>query len=419
MKTTSVKGTNDFLPQDSKLRDYLQSKILSTYVSQGFGRIFTPVLEDIENLEKSDGGDNVSLIFKVLKRGEKLANAIENKDFLHLSDIGLRYDLTLPLCRFYAEHKNDLPSPFKVIQMGNVYRAERPQRGRDREFVQCDIDILGSDSPNCEVELIDTTAEALLNIGVGEFCIRINDRRILRQILQMCGFEKNDLDSVCISFDKLDKIGRDGVVAELNEKGFDKASVAKFEEVVKNLPKTVEELKSLCGESEEIENLEYIMQSVKALANGKYSIRFDLSLVRGQGYYTGAVFEIESKDFSGSIGGGGRYDNLVGKFTGENVPAVGFSIGFERIFSILKNSGKNIEMGKEKIAVIYGEDNFVSCMNFAKGLKGQYDVSLFKRPKKFSKLLQKLENMGFEAYVEPEMSAEVKKLGVKNDNFGC
>lgn len=413
MKTTSVKGTNDFLPQDSKLRDYLQGQILSTYTSQGFGRIYTPVLEDIENLEKSDGGDNVSLIFKVLKRGEKLSSSIEQGDFSHLADIGLRYDLTLPLCRFYAEHKNDLPHPFKVIQMGNVYRAERPQKGRDREFVQCDIDIFGSNSPNCEVELIDTTAEALLKIGVGEFCIRINDRRLLRQVLLECNFEQKDIDSVCISFDKLDKIGCNGVVKELEEKGFEKTAISNFKSVVENLPKTVGEVRNICGESEEIRNLEYIISSVEKLAEGKYSIRFDLSLVRGQGYYTGAVFEIESKDFSGSIGGGGRYDNLVGKFTGENVPAVGFSIGFERIFSILKNMGKTIDLGKEKVAIIYDNDNFVSCMEFAKGLKNQYDISMFERAKKFGKLLSKLEELGFVGYVVPSESGEVKFLGGK------
>ena len=413
MKTTSVKGTNDFLPQDSKLRDYLQGQILSTYISQGFGRIYTPVLEDIENLEKSDGGDNVSLIFKVLKRGEKLSSSIEQGDFSHLADIGLRYDLTLPLCRFYAEHKNSLPNPFKVIQMGNVYRAERPQKGRDREFVQCDIDIFGSSSPNCEVELIDTTAEALLKIGVGEFCIRINDRRLLRQVLLGCNFEQKDLDSVCISFDKLDKIGCNGVVKELEEKGFDKIAISNFKSVVENLPKTVGELRKICGESEEIRSLEYIINSVEKLAEGKYSIRFDLSLVRGQGYYTGAVFEIESKDFSGSIGGGGRYDNLVGKFTGENVPAVGFSIGFERIFSILKNMGKTIDLGKDKVAIIYDNDNFVRCMEFAKGLKNQYDISMFERAKKFGKLLSKLEELGFVGYVVPSESGEVKFLGGK------
>ena len=413
MKTTSVKGTNDFLPQDSKLRDYLQGQILSTYISQGFGRIYTPVLEDIENLEKSDGGDNVSLIFKVLKRGEKLTNCIEQGDFSHLADIGLRYDLTLPLCRFYAEHKNDLPNPFKVIQMGNVYRAERPQKGRDREFVQCDIDIFGSNSPNCEVELIDTTAEALLKIGVGEFCIRINDRRLLRQVLLGCNFEQKDLDSVCISFDKLDKIGCNGVVKELEEKGFEKTAISNFKSVVENLPKTVGEVRNICGESEEIRNLEYIINSVEKLAEGKYSIRFDLSLVRGQGYYTGAVFEIESKDFSGSIGGGGRYDNLVGKFTGENVPAVGFSIGFERIFSILKASGKTVDLGRDKVAIIYDNDNFVRCMEFAKGLKNQYDISMFERAKKFGKLLSKLEELGFVGYVVPSESGEVKFFGGK------
>ena len=411
MKTTSVKGTNDFLPQDSKLRDYLQGQILSTYISQGFGRIYTPILEDIENLEKSDGGDNVSLIFKVLKRGEKLNTSLENKDYSHLADIGLRYDLTLPLCRFYAEHKNNLPNPFKVIQMGNVYRAERPQKGRDREFVQCDIDIFGSNSPNCEVELIDTTAEALLKIGVGEFCIRINDRQLLRRVLLSCKFEKDDLDSVCVSFDKLDKIGCDGVVKELEEKGFEKEAINNFKNIVENLPKSVAELKNICENWEEIQKLEYIINSVEKLAKCKYSIRFDLSLVRGQGYYTGAVFEIESKDFSGSIGGVGRYDNLVGKFTGENVPAVGFSIGFERIFAILKSTGKALDFEKNKVAIIYDNDNFVRCMEFAKGLKNQYDISMFERVKKFGKLLSKLEEMDFVGYVVPSESEEIRFLG--------
>lgn len=410
MKTTSVKGTNDFLPKDSALRDFLQSQILTTYVSQGFGRIYTPVLEDIENLEKSDGGDNVSLIFKVLKRGEKFNSAITNGDFSNLADIGLRYDLTLPLCRFYAEHKAVLPNPFKVIQMGNVYRAERPQKGRDREFVQCDIDIFGSESPNCEVELIDTTAQALLKIGIGEFCIRINDRRILRRILSNCGFADKDLDSVCISFDKLDKIGCEGVVEELREKNFDNSAIENFENILKNMPQNVQELKNICGEQEEIKSLEYIMNSVESLSEGKYSIRFDLSLVRGQGYYTGAVFEIESKDFSGSIGGGGRYDNLVGKFTGQNVPAVGFSIGFERIFSILKNSGKIVDEEKKKLAIIYDEGNFVECMKLSKQLKNKYNICLFERPKKFGKLLSKLEDMNFANYIVPTESSEIKSL---------
>ena len=414
MKTTSVKGTNDFLPQDSALRDYLQSQILSTYVSQGFGRIYTPVLEDIENLEKSDGGDNVSLIFKVLKRGEKLNSAIAGGDFSNLADIGLRYDLTLPLCRFYAEHKEALPNPFKVIQMGTVYRAERPQKGRDREFVQCDIDIFGSESPNCEVELIDTTAQALLKIGVGEFCIRINDRRILRKILSNCGFADKDLDSVCISFDKLDKIGCNGVVNELREKDFDNKAIENFENVLNNLPKNMQDLKKICGDVEEVKNLEYIINAVESLNEGKYDIRFDLSLVRGQGYYTGAVFEIESKDFSGSIGGGGRYDKLVGKFTGQNVPAVGFSIGFERIFSILKNSGKVVCAEKKKLAIIYEEDNFVECMKLSKQIKNNYDICLFERPKKFGKLLARLEDMGFANYIVPSETNEIKSL--KGDN---
>ena len=221
MKINALKGMKDILPAEQRMRDYVQGKILQTYREAGFERISTPMLEDAENLDKSDGGENLNLIFKVLKRGDKLdsalaANPVEEKS---LSDMGLRYDLTLPLTRFYAANKNELQTPFKVIQTDRVFRAERPQKGRSREFVQCDIDILGDNSPNAEVELIDVTARALMNIGFKDFYINVNDRRILRNMLESMGFAADSLDSVCISFDKLDKIGPDGVAAELTEKG--------------------------------------------------------------------------------------------------------------------------------------------------------------------------------------------------------
>ena len=218
MKTQALKGMRDLLPAEQTLRDYIQGKILETYRASGFERISTPMLEDMENLDKSDGGDNLNLIFKVLKRGDKLTAALNTGDPKQLSDMGLRYDLTLPLSRYYAANKDKLPSPFKVIQTDRVFRAERPQKGRLREFVQCDIDILGDSSPNAEVELIDVTTRALLNIGFTGFTVNINDRRILRGMLESMGFSADTLDSVCITFDKMDKIGADGVKAELTEK---------------------------------------------------------------------------------------------------------------------------------------------------------------------------------------------------------
>ena len=407
MKTTTVKGTNDYLPEEAKLRDYLQDVILRTYSAQGFQRIYTPILEDLENLEHSDGGDNLSLIFKVMKRGDKLSQALQNGD--SLADLGLRYDLTLPLTRFYAEHNASLPSPFKVIQIDRVYRAERPQKGRDREFVQCDIDILGSKSVNCEIELIHTTATALLNIGLKNFVIAINDRRILHKVLSSCGFDDEALDSVCITFDKLDKIGVDGVVAELKEKGFGDSETKRFAKLLAHVPKTFAELKLITGEMEEINNLQEIMSSVESLSCGKYSIEFDLSLVRGQGYYTGTVFEIKSSDYHCSIGGGGRYDNLIGKFTGEQICAVGFSIGFERIYSIVKEK-KLANYSRPKLAIIYGEDNFVPCMKYAETQKELYDCALFEMPKKFGKLLAKLEENGFESYVVLAEGEHIKPI---------
>ncbi len=410
MKTTPVKGTNDYLPKQAELRDYMQAKILETYKSQGFTRIYTPILEDIENLEKSDGGDNLNLIYKILKRGEKFASSINNGEYNNLADLGLRYDLTLPLTRFYSNNKANLPTVFKCIQIDRVYRAERPQKGRDREFVQCDIDILGSQNPNCEVELIDTTASALLNLGLRNFKIRINDRRILKQLLVSCGFLTEQLDSVCITFDKLDKIGLEGIKQELTEKEFNANAIEKLCAFISSLPVNVEKLTDICGDMSEIEQLKYIINSVKKLAQDKYEIEFDISLVRGQGYYTGAVFEIESKDFSCSIGGGGRYDNLVGKFTGSSVPAVGFSIGFERIFSILKEKENVIEDGKTKLAILYNESNFIKAMNYGKTLKDKFYVTLLEMPNKLGKALNRLAEQGFTSYCVFEQGEEIKEL---------
>lgn len=394
MKTTPVKGTADYLPAETAIRDYLQQTIVSTYRSCGFERITTPIIEDIENLDKSDGGENLNLIFKILKRGEKLDEAIASGDPKELADMGLRYDLTLPLTRYYANNRARLANPFKVIQTDRVYRAERPQKGRMREFVQCDIDIIGSSSWTCEVELIGTTAKALHNIGFNNFNIRINDRRLLKAIIMSAGFEESDCDSVCISLDKLDKIAADGVSAELLEKGFEPGKVEKLMNAISKSPFTLDDAEALCGSLDCVSNLRRIMDTANSLADG-YSVIYDMTLVRGQGYYTGTVFEITSPEFRGAIGGGGRYDNLIGKFIGESIPAVGFSIGFERIASILAEQNYRIPTSRKKLAVIYTEENFAEALKRADELRGEFDVAMYEAPKKLGKLFSKLEESGF------------------------
>ena len=393
MKITTVKGTNDYLPEEVRLRDYLQTQILNTYIDAGFERIMTPAVEDIENLDKSDGGDNLNLIFKILKRGDKLTKAIESGDEKNLCDMGLRYDLTLPLSRYYANNREQLVLPAKCIQIDKVYRAERPQKGRLREFVQCDIDIIGSSSISSEIELIHTTAKALLSLDIKDFTVKINDRRILRALLSNVGFEENQLDSVCITFDKLDKIGAEGVVGELTDKGFDADAIAKFGEIISK-PLTLESVKEVCG-GEAAESVETIIKSVEELSEDAYSINFDISLVRGQGYYTGTVFEIVSDTFKGSIAGGGRYDNLIGKFTGENIPAVGFSIGFERIFALLTEAGYKIPDTKKKIALLHDKADVVKAIKAAEEMRGEYDVVIYEKPKKLSKFLDKIQAKGY------------------------
>ena len=290
----------DLLPNEQTLRDYIQGKILETYRASGFERISTPMLEDMENLDKSDGGDNLNLIFKVLKRGDKLTAALNSGDPKELSDMGLRYDLTLPLSRFYAANKDKLPHPFKVIQTDRVFRAERPQKGRLREFVQCDIDILGDESPNAEVELIDVTTRALLGIGFDGFTVNINDRRILRGMLESMGFAADTLDSVCITFDKMDKIGADGVKAELLEKQLPESAVNALADFIAAGEVTLDAVAARCADPAIADDLKYVLATANAMAADRYQVAYCPSLVRGQGYYTGMVFEITCPQFSGA-----------------------------------------------------------------------------------------------------------------------
>lgn len=399
MKTTPVKGTRDYLPKEVRIRDYLQDVIRQTYEESGFERITTPILEDAVNLDKSEGGENLNLIFKVLKRGKKLSSALQNDSVTEteLSDMGLRYDLTLPLSRYYANNRNALMAPFKVIQMDRVYRAERPQKGRLREFMQCDIDIIGNASVDAEVELILTTTKALERVGIKDYTVKINDRRILKSIFTYAGFSEEDHEKLAIIFDKLDKIGISGVREELTENGFAEDAVAKFIALFESGSLDLNTVAKVC-DAEYVTSLQYIMDTVQTASGGNIALEFTPSLVRGQGYYTGTIFEVEAQGYSGAVAGGGRYDNLIGKFLNEDIPAVGFSIGFERIFSILMEQEYTIPGQKKRIAVFYDSDTYAQALSYAEELRQEYLVSVIARPKKLGKFLNRLETDGYDGF---------------------
>ncbi len=352
-----VTGMKDILPEEMKIRDYVMGVIKETYAKFGFTSIETPCMENIANLSNKQGGENEKLIFKVLKRGEKL-NLETAETETDLVDFGMRYDLTVPLVRFYSNNMANLPSPFKALQMGNVWRADRPQRGRYRQFMQCDIDILGEPSNLAEIELILATTTTLGKLGFKGFEIRINERRILKAMAAYSGFPEEDFDTVFIILDKMDKIGIDGVAEELVKSGFTKDSVDKYLGLFKGIENAENGLEYLASELGEYldadvkENLSEIIDSVKATKASEFEIVFDPTLVRGMSYYTGTIFEIAIPEFGGSCGGGGRYDKMVGKFTGNDVPACGFSIGFERIVLLLLESGFKIPNESEKIAFL-------------------------------------------------------------------
>ena len=335
-----VTGMKDILPREMQIREYVQQLIRTTYQGFGFLSMETPCVEHIENLNSKQGGENEKLIFKIMKRGEKL-KINENSTEADLADSGLRYDQTLPLSRYYANNAASLPSPFKALQMGNVWRADRPQRGRFRQFMQCDIDILGEASNLAEIELILATTTLLGKLDFRNFTIRINDRRILKAAAAYCGFPEEAWDEVFIVLDKMDKIGLDGVAEELEKEGFPKEAVEKCRELFLTVTPDIDGVRfvkeKLDGflDPDCADGLMTIMNSVDAVKTADFKIAFDLTLVRGMSYYTGPIFEISMDEYGGSVGGGGRYDGMVGKFTGQSTPACGFSIGFERIVMLL------------------------------------------------------------------------------------
>ena len=342
-----VNGMKDILPEEMKLRDYVISVIKDTYAGFGFTSIETPCMENIGKLSNKQGGENEKLIFKILKRGEKLNLETAQKED-DVVDFGMRYDLTVPLARYYANHANELPNPFKSLQMGNVWRADRPQRGRYRQFMQCDIDILGESSNLAEIELILATTTTLGRLGFEDFQIRINERRILKAMAAYSGFLEESYDIVFIILDKMDKIGLEGVEKELLEAGFSEEVTKKYLSLFTGIQNAEDGLCFLAEtlkeflEEEVYDNLSEIMNTVNATKSAKFDLVFDPTLVRGMSYYTGTIFEISMPQFGGSCGGGGRYDKMIGNFTGKDVPACGFSIGFERIILLLMESGFQI-----------------------------------------------------------------------------
>ena len=405
-----VNGMKEILPAEMKIRDYAISVIKETYAKFGFTSIETPCMEHIENLCSKQGGENEKLIFKVLKRGEKL-NLETAATEADLVDFGMRYDLTVPLVRFYSNNAANLPSPFKALQMGNVWRADRPQRGRYRQFMQCDIDILGEASNLAEIELILATTTTIGKLGFKNFRININDRRILKAMAAYSGFNEEDFDTVFIILDKMDKIGMEGVEKELKENGFDESSVDKYMSLFKGMNEADDSLEFLAEEIKDFldsdvkEGLSEIINSVKATKNADFDLVFDPTLVRGMSYYTGTIFEIVMPELGASCGGGGRYDKMVGKFTGQEVPACGFSIGFERIILLMLESGFKIPNESEKVAYLIekGVSGDRLCEIIAKAQAARAEgkqvlVARMNKNKKFQK--EQLISEGYENFEE-------------------
>ena len=410
LKKKPVTGMRDILPAEMQVREYVMNQIRDTYQGFGFTQIETPCVEHIENLTSKQGGDNEKLIFKILKRGEKLdLKAAQNEG--DLVDGGLRYDLTLPLARYFSNNGAQLPMPFKALQMGSVWRADHPQKGRFRQFTQCDIDILGDETSMAEIELILATTTALGKIcPENGFTVRVNDREILKGMAVYCGFEEGLLDQVFIILDKMDKIGIEGVKAELLEAGHARESVEKYVALLAGTGHDAAGVRKL-GEvlesampKEVAGNLAYIMETVADVAETEFSLYFDPTLVRGMSYYTGTIFEVSMEGFGGSVAGGGRYDKMIGKFTGKDTPACGFSIGFERIITILMDQG-GCAIG-DKVKKAYLIEKGMDSVRFGEIMKQAMEerrngvqvlVSHMNKNKKFQK--GQLEKEGYTEFV--------------------
>lgn len=404
--TNPVRGTVDYLPAEMDIRSYAEKIILDVYKQNGFLQIKTPILENIELLTNGDSGDNQKLMFKTIKRGDKLDLTKSNLTEADIVEEGLRYDLTVPLVRFFANNREKLPTPFKAIQIDEAFRAERPQRGRVRQFTQCDIDILGDSSPLCEVELLYSYMCAYTKLGFKNLTIKVNDRRALNSIIQNVGLPENEITNICVSLDKFDKIGFDGVEAELVSNGYDANKVKNLMNIfikLKNAKSNDENFEILAEakvQAEVINSLKLIIETVNKYKISGFKIVYDATIIRGQGYYTGTVFEVYDEEFGRALGGGGRYDKMIEKFLGSPVPAVGASIGlYSVVMLMIERQTKTLS---KKLALVYDKNaSFETIMQAKIDLMSEgYDVSTFAFPKNFNNFADKLKQNGYNQIVK-------------------
>lgn len=406
ISTTPVRGTVDYLPSEMDIRSYAEQIILQTYKQNGFLQIKTPILENLELLTSGDSGDNQKLMFKTIKRGEKLDLTKPNLCENDIVEEGLRYDLTVPLVRFFINNKEKLPTPFKAIQIDEAFRAERPQRGRIRQFTQCDIDILGDSSPLCEVELLYAYMCAYSRLGFKNITIKVNDRRALNQIITANGFDESKVVEICVSLDKFDKIGYEGVSAELVQNGYANSAVQKLMETFKKLKQAKSNAESYAllaeaGVSEDVVNsLKTIIDTATKFKVEGYNIVYDATIIRGQGYYTGTVYEVYDEEFGRAIGAGGRYDKMIEKFAGVSIPAVGASIGLYSVVMLMIE--RKAKTNSKKLALIYDKNSGYEDVLNAKIelMQKGYDVATFAFPKNFNNFADKIKQNGYNQIVK-------------------
>lgn len=412
VNTNPVRGTYDYAPKQAELREVVRQKILNCYQKNGFSLIQTPILENLSLLNSSDGGDNLRLMFKTVKRGDKLDLSKPNLTENDITEEGLRYDLTVPLARFYANNREKLPNPFKAIQIDYSFRAERPQKGRDRQFIQCDIDEFGDDSVEAEIDVLSTGMSGYEALGFNDLTVKINSKEILNQITAHFGYSQEETASVCISLDKFDKIGVEGVKAELQEKFPDDRCIALVDAIEDVKDTNINSLSKYGVDKSCIERISTILSALNGLyskSSFDYKFVYDISIVRGQGYYTGVVYEVYCPDFRGAIGAGGRYDKMIEKLIGTPVPAVGFSIGFAPVCMLLEEKGVDLT-DNNKLALIYNEGEFDKAFKAKQNLVKDYKVSLYKKPKNLKALLEKLKFVGFNLFAFCDDNINIKNI---------
>ena len=407
-----IRGCDDFMPRQAFVRNNVKRTILASYQKNGYNLISTPILENLELLSSSEGGDNLRLMFKTIKRGDKLDLTKPNLSEQDIVEEGLRYDLTVPLARFYANNREKLPTPFKSIQIDYSFRAERPQKGRARQFIQCDIDVFGDPSINAELDLIYTAIQTYEAVGLNNLTVKINHRQILNSIVLFSGFAEQDISTICVTLDKLDKISVSGVVLELIEKGFDPDKINNLVDVINDLEANgLAAVKKYGKLDQVVAELEFLIGTLNKLFAGRHNINFDISIVRGQGYYTGAVFEVYTQGFAGAIGGGGRYDKMLEKFTGITCPAVGYGLGFEPVCLLVEEKLQKV-LTNQLVLLYDANDNILDVYKVKEELKKNYSVSLFLKPKNLKNFYEKIGSVAdFSISVADYLAGkEIKKL---------